>query len=427
MKLYGFDSAESAALRMARQAGDGDDHVIRVADFPMRSSCAVSNVSVEFEGERHRPVVLVPLSLERLIAYEGLSLPYDIQEISFGDSVNNDGLLRYELSDDEIVQLVKKGLYLPGFDEFATQSMEYWDVPLRMDISIYEPRTNEEPPMVVVDMAGIDRIVFDKNYNETAYSTERFYVDVVDTLPDYAAYLRDNPEAAVEVEHASYGVDGNKYTDIFENEELPEYDQQVNRSAPVPTVSGLSVVDAVQRTTGEVVGKSVESLRDRQVAAEDKDTDTPAYVSDIERIYDERVRSRNAVESIEPTDFAADGSSLDVKDVDSFDDLDLDEIGEFEDFDLGGAGAASDESDGVQEPEGEFDDEQVEVDADAEDGFVDIFAEDNAEERNADTERTARKSAMRSIAERIDRQAHDADGDGIDDREQDKSGLDFEL
>lgn len=429
MKLYGFDSAESQALRMARQTGDGDERVIRVADFPMRSSCVVSNVIVDFEGDRHRPVVLVPLSVDRLIAHEGLSLPYDIQEISFGDSVNNDGLLRYELSDDEIVQLVNKGLYMPGFDEFATRSMEYWDIPMRMDISIYEPRTSEEPPMVVVDMASIDRMVFDKRYNETAYPAERFYVDVVDTLPDYAAYLRDNPEAAVEMENISYGVDGSEYVDIFEGEALPEYDQQVNRSAPVQVVSGLSVVDAVQRTTGAVVGTSVESLRERQTTVSD-DADTPTYVSDIERIYDERVRSHNAVESMEPSDYATDESGLDADDLDAFDDIDLDDMGEFDDFDLDGADVVEDEvaaDDGVQESDEQSDDQQRDADTGAGDGFVDIFAADDAQERNSDTERTVRKSTMQIVADRIDRQSRDADGDGIDDREQDKSGVDFDL
>lgn len=357
MDIAAYHSSDPEFLR-ARLNSDSEP--VNVGSVPAYAVFQPDTVYLEFDPRSHEPVLVARGELARITARE--KSDYDIRTltmISGDDRVN----VRYRFSNEQQQELVAKGLFTEGFEPpVETMTGAMWEIPTDVSLSVIEPASPDDPPIVGVDVPGLQSL--ETNQDESGY-------DMASMFEDQRYYNGVSVEDEDELD--------NGYGDLFADRELPEWERESRETAqPVPstprerlehligdrlpTLSVPELRDVAHRVFGDEAEQVVEDDA-RPVEMGNKNfllTAVSGVLDHAERSGDTTTPSPESDERNESSD-----SFDDVfESADSLDDVDIDNIdldspslsGDiFDDLDADEAGVDDDDRDDEYEAEGAVD------------------------------------------------------------------------
>lgn len=182
VKLAGFSASSSLVRRLVASTPQG---MVEMASVPMLAYFVVDSVELEFVGARHIPMMQFHGTLDRLVPTNVDEMPYRISEISFPKEETVPVVGDYPFTNEQISNLVSKGLYLDGFTPPAQWIGLPFEVDAAVDLHIMPPAATGLPPLVIADLAPMRTL--DMREEVSGYELTQYF-------PDYRAELIDSKQ-----------------------------------------------------------------------------------------------------------------------------------------------------------------------------------------------------------------------------------------
>ena len=184
MKLMGFETGH----RHGERAVGASELAMEMPDVPVYAEVFTTGVNLDFVGPRGVPKLHVTGELKSFVP-NGVTLPYDIQEVGFDEANRPPVEAIYSFTHDQLAELVSKGLYLDAFqppeDTLVGVVLQF---PMETSLRIAPPVSMEYPPVVVADTSVVDVIGFD--LHSSGYDLAEYFDN----------YLGDEKTGEVDVE-----------------------------------------------------------------------------------------------------------------------------------------------------------------------------------------------------------------------------------
>lgn len=393
-----------------------DDHLADVArQFPEGSFTDMQDVECNadiypsqvflefrtgFDRENpHRPYMHIMGECRGIRKADGTPLYGDVTELSFEENAGIEVDVFYEFSDDELADMVKKGMYHRGFECPDIIRESELEIPVYCELRVVEPQFEGDVPILFANIEDRHTISIDEQ--SSGY-----------TFGDYF----EEPRPSEDVFSDDFGIYG-EYGD-FEDEDMfgedaPQTDLQEEQEAVELSPMEREVEEHYQNVRQRVMDEHVapkapvphKELKPKTAEAEAEEQEQDEHVADdaaqraVEdaKSFDERMDEAEAETAQEEKDAVSDAPTPDEEknDVDSIDD--------FDDVDEKRESAANKRRVAVEN--------NVEANAedDATSGFED-FDDEKATEDKDDKSVPAQRAIPASMAEVAEKASHQSLG-----------------
>lgn len=193
-------------------------------------------------------------------------LPYGLKELKLKESEGIPVDVFYEFTDDELSELVGKGLYNKGFkcpDSIKTDALK---IPVYCNFNVVLPVNETDLPVVFADIA--DRRVVDISHETTGYR----FADYFETL---------HPELATEYDYDFEIGDLDESLDLFAHEDKPEFTPEPEVKEPL-SEDELRLQEQYHGIHKRVVEEHVNvPLEAEAISKEEKSLESELLVDDI--------------------------------------------------------------------------------------------------------------------------------------------------
>lgn len=381
---------------VARQFPEGS--FTDMQDVECNADIYPSQVFLEFRTgfdreNPHRPYMHIMGECRGIRKADGTPLYGDVTELSFEENAGIEVDVFYEFSDDELADMVKKGMYHRGFECPDIIRESELEIPVYCELRIVEPQFEGDVPILFANIEDRHTISIDEQ--SSGY-----------TFGDYF----EEPRPSEDVFSDDFGIYG-EYGD-FEDEDMfgedaPQTDLQEEQEAVELSPMEREVEEHYQNVRQRVMDEHVapkapvphKELKPKTAEAEAEEQDEHVADDAAQRTvedaksFDERMDEAEAEAAQEEKDAVSDAPTPD-EEKDGIDDFD-----DFEDFDEKRESAANKRRVAVE------DNVEANAEDDAASGFEDFDDEKEAKSED-DKPVPAQRAIPASMAEVAEKASH---------------------
>lgn len=271
MRIAGLRMTDPWAHRVLRSRGV---ETAEVNGRPADLRVMVESVELEHHNEErnYRPVLHLSGELRAVVPQE--PLPHGINEVTYAPGRGEHIDAFYEFDDEQLLELVGKGYFSPGFEvPFEIRGIE-WELPTTIDAVVLEPVEGEDFPVVFVKVHNATEL-------ELTLETSGY---------DLAAYFAEpkslGPVPTAGAEVAATAGHEEEFTPLFSDDDLA--------IDPSDAVSGpgtsTSTDGAVETPVMAELAREMAAVAERIEGETQRDVgDEQAVEDETERLYASRV------------------------------------------------------------------------------------------------------------------------------------------
>lgn len=320
-----------------------DDHLADVArQFPEGSFTDMQDVECNadiypsqaflefrtgFDRENpHRPYMHIMGECRGIRKADGTPLYGDVTELSFEENAGIEVDVFYEFSDDELADMVKKGMYRRGFECPGIIRESELEIPVYCELRVVEPQFEGDVPILFANIEDRHTISIDEQ--SSGY-----------TFGDYFEEPRPNEDVFSD-DFGIYGEYGDFEDEDMFGEDAPQTDLQEEQEAVELSPMAREVEEHYQNVRQRVMDEHVapkepvphKELKPKTVEAEAEEQEQDEHVADdaaqrtVEdaKSFDGRMDEAEAEAAQEEKDAVSDAPMPDEEknDIEDFDDVD---------------------------------------------------------------------------------------------------------
>lgn len=386
---------------VARQFPEGS--FTDMQDVECNADIYPSQVFLEFRTgfdreNPHRPYMHIMGECRGIRKADGMPLYGDVTELSFEENAGIEVDVFYEFSDDELADMVKKGMYHRGFECPNIIRESELEIPVYCELRVVEPQFEGDVPILFANIEDRHTISIDEQ--SSGY-----------TFGDYF----EEPRPSEDVFSDDFGIYG-EYGD-FEDEDMfgedaPQTDLQEEQEAVELSPMEREVEEHYQNVRQRVMDEHVapkapvphKELKPKTAEAETEEQDEHVANDAAQRAVEDAKSFDERMDEAEAEAEAAQEEKDTVSDA-PMPDEEKDGIDDFEDFDEKRESAANKRRVAVE------DNVEANAEDDAASGFEDFDDEKEAEDEGdkpAPTQR-AIPASMAEVAEKASHQGLGSD------------------
>lgn len=314
---------------VARQFPEGS--FTDMQDVECNADIYPSQVFLEFRTgfdreNPHRPYMHIMGECRGIRKADGTPLYGDVTELSFEENAGIEVDVFYEFSDDELADMVKKGMYRRGFECPGIIRESELEIPVYCELRVVEPQFEGDVPILFANIEDRHTISIDEQ--SSGY-----------TFGDYF----EEPRPSEDVFSDDFGIYG-EYGD-FEDEDMfgedaPQTDLQEEQEAVELSPMEREVEEHYQNVRQRVMDEHVapkapvphKELKPKTAEAEAEEQEQDEHVADdaaqrtVEdaKSFDERMDEAEAEAAQEEKDAVSDAPAPDEEEdgIEDFDDVD---------------------------------------------------------------------------------------------------------
>ena len=152
-------------------------------------------------------------------------LPYEVTELTFEEGKGIDVDIYYEFSDDELANMVKKGLFKPGFKCPEEMYSNVLEMPITCNFTVVAPQTDANVPILFADIADKQHIV--TNSKDCGYTFGDYFKEAV--APEAEDDFIDFTDVEVEHDLLAQPEDEIKDDEIIVNHGPSEEEKEIDK------------------------------------------------------------------------------------------------------------------------------------------------------------------------------------------------------
>lgn len=152
-------------------------------------------------------------------------LPYEVTELTFEEGKGIDVDIYYEFSDDELANMVKKGLFKPGFKCPEEMYSNVLEMPITCNFTVVAPQTDTNVPILFADIANKQHIV--TNSKDCGYTFGDYFKEAV--APQAEDDFIDFTDVEVEHDLLAQPEDEIKDDEIIVNHGPSEEEKEIDK------------------------------------------------------------------------------------------------------------------------------------------------------------------------------------------------------
>lgn len=152
-------------------------------------------------------------------------LPYEVTELTFEEGKGIDVDIYYEFSDDELANMVKKGLFKPGFKCPEEMYSNVLEMPITCNFTVVAPQTDANVPILFADIADKQHIV--TNSKDCGYTFGDYFKEAV--APQAEDDFIDFTDVEVEHDLLAQPEDEIKDDEIIVNHGPSEEEKEIDK------------------------------------------------------------------------------------------------------------------------------------------------------------------------------------------------------